>query len=162
MIGVNTAIVSPGSGTFAGVGFAIPSNTVRRIVNQIIKHGKIVKPRIGVFCATDAQSQALLRGTKGVLVVGVEKGSPAEAAGIKFVQFIEIWSNPCCRGVERMEAGIVVNDIVLAVGGKAVTSVEELISIIEEFDIGDLVPITVQRFASDGTPHRVDVNIRTY
>jgi len=83
MIGVNTAIVSPGSGTFAGIGFAIPSNTVRRIVNQLIRHGKIVKPRIGVFCANDSQSKSLLRGRQGVVVVQVEKGSPAEAAGIK-------------------------------------------------------------------------------
>ena len=61
-----------------------------------------------------------------------------------------------------MDAGIVVNDIVLAVGGKPVTSVEELISIIEEFDVGDLVPITLQRIGRDGKPHTVDLNVRTY
>ena len=83
LIGVNTAIVSPGSGTFAGVGFAIPSNTVRRVVNQIIKHGKVIKPRIGLFCAADEQSRPFLRGTSGVLVVGVEDGSPAAKAGIR-------------------------------------------------------------------------------
>ena len=85
LIGVNTAIVSPGSGTFAGVGFAIPSNTVRRVVNQIIKHGKIVKPRIGLFCAADSQTRALLKDSEGVLVIGVEEGSPAQAAGIRCV-----------------------------------------------------------------------------
>lgn len=87
LIGVNTAIVSPGSGTFSGIGFAIPSNTVRRVVNQIIKHGKMVKPRLGLFCATDFQSQSVLRGRLGILVVAVEKGSPAEAAGIRFLVF---------------------------------------------------------------------------
>eukprot|EP00210_Caulerpa_lentillifera_P000128 g123.t1 len=150
LIGVNTAIVSPGSGTFSGIGFAIPSNTVRRVVNQIIKHGKIVKPRLGLFCATDTQSQSLLKGQPGIIVVAVEEGSPAQAAGI--------------RGVQRESGGVVLGDIIVAIGGKPVALLEELLSIIEEFDVGDLVPITVQRFSPNFNkpPIYVDLHIRTY
>lgn len=63
------------------------------------------------------------------------------------------------RGVQRESGGVVLGDVIVAVGGKTVTLLEELLSIIEEFDIGDLVPITVQR--SD-PPTRVDLHIRTY
>lgn len=79
---MNTAIVSPGSGTFAGIGFAIPVNTVRRIVKQLVKHGRIVKPRLGLSVASDNQGQALYR-SNGVVIIHVSEGSPAEQAGLR-------------------------------------------------------------------------------
>lgn len=63
------------------------------------------------------------------------------------------------RGVQRESGGVVLGDIIVAVGGKTVSFIEDLLSIIEEFDIGDLVPITVQR---SNPPTRVDLHIRTY
>lgn len=58
--------------------------------------------------------------------------------------------------------GIVVHDIVTAIGGTQVTSLEELVSIIEAFDVGDIVPITVQRIGADGHPSLITLNVRTF
>lgn len=79
LIGVNTAIYSP-SGASAGVGFAIPVDTVRRVVNQIIRQGKVVRPGLGIICANDSQAKQL--GVTGVLVLGVSENSAAARAGL--------------------------------------------------------------------------------
>jgi len=73
LIGVNTAIYSP-SGASAGIGFAVPVDTVKRIVPQLIEHGKTIQPGIGIQPYTSSRFD-------GVVVVRVAPGSPAEAAG---------------------------------------------------------------------------------
>jgi len=80
LIGVNSAILSP-SGAFAGVGFAIPVDKVSRIVTELIQHGKVIQPTIGVEPAPDQWVERL--GLKGVLVLDVLPGSPAAKAGIR-------------------------------------------------------------------------------
>src|SRR5512142_1817410 len=79
LIGVNTQIASP-SGASAGVGFAVPVDTVNEVVPELIAHGKIVRPRLGVIPATENIAQQL--GVSGVLVLSVTPGSPAQRAGI--------------------------------------------------------------------------------
>src|SRR5207249_6639405 len=74
LIGVNSAIYSP-SGASAGIGFAIPVDTVNRIVPELIRYGKITRPGIGVQAAEDQIAQQL--GVKGVLIVDVVAGSAA-------------------------------------------------------------------------------------
>lgn len=83
LIGVNTMIASP-SGAFAGVGFAVPSNTAAKVVREIVKYGKTIRPWLGVYCAPDAVATRL--GMVGVVVMGVEPGSPADEAGIKAIK----------------------------------------------------------------------------
>jgi len=86
LIGVNMAIYSP-SGASAGIGFSIPVDTVRRVVNQIIRFGKVVRPSMGVNVAEDRVVRSiemqLRKELNGVLVVEVLPKSPAEKAGIK-------------------------------------------------------------------------------
>ena len=79
LIGVNTAIYSP-SGASAGIGFAIPVDEVNRIVPQLIRHGKVVRPGLGVQVAPDHLADEL--GINGVVIVGVQPGSPAAKAGL--------------------------------------------------------------------------------
>ncbi|GMH38725.1 hypothetical protein BSKO_06609 [Bryopsis sp. KO-2023] len=147
LVGVNTAIVSPGSGTFAGIGFAIPSNTVRRIVKQIIRHGRIVKPRLGLAIASDVQGLTLY-GKNGIVIINVDAGSPAHNAGL--------------RGVHQAAGQLYLGDVIVSVGGQEVTNVEEFLSTIEEFDVGDLVPLTVDRHdPSTGRSELKDVHVRT-
>merc|ERR1711908_191766 len=81
LIGVNTAIFSPGGGQFAGnvgIGFAIPVDTVRRVVNQIIRYGKGARPTLGVNVLEDALRKQLARklgrALEGALVVEVVPG----------------------------------------------------------------------------------------
>src|SRR5437867_7446434 len=83
LIGVNTAIYSP-SGVSAGIGFAIPVDTVNRIVAELIRYGKITRPGIGVQLDEQINEQVSQRlGVKGVLVVDVVRGGAAAKAGIQ-------------------------------------------------------------------------------
>ena len=85
LIGINTAIVSQ-SGGFMGIGFAIPSNLARKVTNDILTNGKVVRGWLGVYIQniTPELAQALdLPSMKGVLVSKVQKDSPAEKAGLK-------------------------------------------------------------------------------
>jgi S1-C subfamily serine protease len=136
LIGMNTAIFSP-SGAFAGVGFAVPVDTVNRVVPQLIAKGKYTRPVLGV--STDEQLNQLLAkqlGVKGVAVLNVEPGSPAEAAGLRAAR----------RGAD---GGVVPGDIITAVDGKAVDSVARLVNRLDERKVGDTIKLTVQR---DGKP----------
>ncbi|WPX96796.1 Do family serine endopeptidase [Candidatus Bandiella euplotis] len=91
VIGVNTAIVSPSGGN-VGIGFAIPSNTAKSIINQLIKGGKIQRGWLGIQFLPINQKIAKAFGlgddVRGAIVVDVLKGSPAEKAGIKMSDII--------------------------------------------------------------------------
>ncbi|MEO0236321.1 MAG: DegQ family serine endoprotease [candidate division WOR-3 bacterium] len=85
VIGINTAITSP-SGAFAGVGFAIPVNTAKYVIEQILNKGKVVRGYIGIYPQALTEELAKTYGLdspRGVLVAKVLKDSPAEKAGIK-------------------------------------------------------------------------------
>lgn len=85
VIGVNTAIVS-GSGGYMGIGFAIPSNMAKRIVEQLIGHGAVTRGFLGVTLQpldTDLSAFYKLNGEQGALVTDVVKDSPADQAGVK-------------------------------------------------------------------------------
>lgn len=142
LIGINTLIYSP-SGAFAGVGFAVPVDTVRRVVMQLIKHGRVVRPYLGVKCAPDAISKRL--GIRGVIVASVQAGSGAAAAGLMPVKV----EGP------RMQLG----DIIYAVDGKKVESVEDLLSEVEAHDVGDTVTLSMRRYSDDGPPVETKVRL---
>lgn len=122
LIGVNMAIYSPSSGASAGIGFSIPVDTVRNVVNQIIRYGKVVRPSLGVNVAADQVVKSiemqLRKELRGVLVVEVLNGSPAEAAGIKAT-------------VLRSDGMLELGDLITEVNGEKVVSVEDLLSAIE-------------------------------
>ena len=85
VVGINTAIVAP-SGAFAGIGFAIPINMAKKVMNDLLTKGKVVRGYLGVYIQPvdeDLAKALHLKEPKGALVVEVEKGSPADKAGIK-------------------------------------------------------------------------------
>jgi S1-C subfamily serine protease len=132
LIGINTAIFSP-SGAYAGVGFAVPVDTVNRVVPQLIAKGKYTRPVLGI--STDEQLNQLIAkqlGVKGVAVLKVEPGSPAQAAGLR----------PARAGAD---GSIVPGDIIVAVDGKPVDNVARLVNRLDEHKVGDTVRLTVQR-----------------
>ena len=92
MIGMATAIYSP-SGVSAGVGFAIPADTVKLIVNMLIQNGQIVRPLLGVSILDSKQARQALGITKGILILEVKPGTPAAKAGL--------------RGLKRTDSGII-------------------------------------------------------
>ena len=129
LIGVNTAIYSPAGGN-VGIGFAVPVDTVNQIVPQLISHGKVVRPGLGVVLASDAQARRL--GIRGALVVDVRPGSGAERAGI--------------RPVQRDAAGrLVLGDVIVAVAGRPLESGDDLRDALEAQKVGDRVKVTVER-----------------
>ena len=129
LIGVNTAIYSP-SGASAGIGFAIPVDTVNRIVAELIRYGKVTRPGIGVQIAEDQIADRL--GVKGILVVDVVPGSAAAKAGIR----------PTRReGSGRVRLG----DVITAIDGKKVESANELFLLLENYKVGDVVNVSLLR-----------------
>jgi S1-C subfamily serine protease len=143
LIGVNTAIYSP-SGASAGIGFAIPVDTVNRIVPQLIRDGKIVRVGMGVVLVPDPLLDEL--GIEGALVRTVQPGSAAEQAGIQPTRL-------------RGERDIALGDIIVAVDGKKVTDNERLLSIIDDYQIGDAVTVTVLRNATTNQEQKLDLQV---
>ena len=130
LIGVNTAIASP-SGASAGVSFAVPVDTVNRVVPELIRGVKAARPGLGIEVVPDRLTRERL-GLKGVLIARVRPGSPAAQAGL--------------RGMAEDEAGdIVLGDLIVAVDGKPVEMLDELQKILGAHRVGDTVVVTVIR-----------------
>lgn len=136
LIGVNTMIASP-SGAFAGVGFAIPVAAVARVVRQLVKYGHTKRPWLGVYCLPDQMTKMLQKRLgsgavgPGVLIVGVDQGSPAAGLGLR----------PTFR---TPRGDIAIGDEIIAVQGRRVTSSEELVETIEDHKIGETISLSVR------------------
>jgi S1-C subfamily serine protease len=132
LIGINTAIFSP-SGAYAGIGFAVPVDTVNRVVPQLIAEGRYIRPSLGISVDEDINRlTAEQLGVRGVMVLRVQPGSAAEAAGLR------------AATLDR-DGDIVPGDIILAVEGQPVESVAELLSALDERQIGDRVSLRIWR-----------------
>ena len=131
LIGINTAIYSP-SGASAGIGFAVPVDTVVRVVPQLIQHGRYVRPALGIEVdETLNQRLAAATGVQGVYVLRVQPRGAAEQAGL--------------QGVRMTPQGLVPGDVIVAVEGKPVTSVGALLARLDDFRVGDTVRLSVRR-----------------
>lgn len=129
LIGMNTQIVSP-SGAFAGIGFAVPADTVSRTVPELIKHGKLIRPGLGISLVPDAMARRW--GVQGVIIGKVGRGSTAERAGL--------------RGSRETSGGrIELGDILVGVDGKPVETIDDLMALMEQHKVGDQVIIDYVR-----------------
>ncbi len=131
LIGVNTAIYSP-SGASAGIGFAVPVDTVMRVVPQLIATGRYARPALGID-SDDEINDSLKRtfGVDGVFVLRVEPGSGAERAGLK--------------AAARTVRGVVPGDVVVALAGKPVSRFGDLQARLDDYRIGEAVELTLLR-----------------
>jgi S1-C subfamily serine protease len=128
LIGVNTAIFSP-TGTSAGIGFAIPVDEVNRIVPELIRHGKVIRPDLGVQLAEDSWTKS--KKLEGVMIWWVRPDGPAGQAGLK--------------GIRRTRQAAYFGDIITAVDGQPVHNREELYSQLEKHKVGESVTLTISR-----------------
>jgi S1-C subfamily serine protease len=129
LIGVNTAIFSP-SGTYAGIGFAIPVDTVQWVVPDLIQYGRVMRPSFGVQVASQQVARQL--GINGALVLEVNPGSPAARAGL--------------RPTVRNERGnLVLGDVIVAVEGQPVRTSGDLVLLLEQRSAGDSIRVTIVR-----------------
>jgi S1-C subfamily serine protease len=132
LIGVNTAIYSP-SGASAGIGFAVPVDTMNRVVPQLIATGRYQRPTLGIGIDEDWNRRLQHAfGVRGVVILSVARGSGAAAAGLK-------------AATMRADGSIVAGDIIVAVAGKPVTSVAELLGRLDDLEVGASVTITLVR-----------------
>ena len=130
LIGMNTAILSP-SKAFAGIGFAVPVDDINRVVPQLIAHGKVIRPQLGVQLASDEVAHQLGI-KKGALILKVQPDSAAAKAGL--------------HGTDRNEDGrIQLGDVIIAVDGKDVDSGEDLRTILQQYEPGNTVTLTLMR-----------------
>ena len=137
VIGMNTAIFSS-TGVYSGVGFAVPSNTITRIVPALIQQGSYAHPWLGISGGSItpdlAQSADLPRNFKGVVVGSVQPGSPADKAGL--------------RGISQdiMDVNPHIGDIITAIDRHPVKRIDDIINYIESHkSVGDNVNVTVNR-----------------
>ena len=155
VIGVNSQIISPNRAS-AGIGFAVPSNTVRRVVPQLIAQGRYSHPWLGVGPAslTPEWAQALRQAgmevpvEEGLIVVEVASGGPADQAGIHGPDQVVRFGNV------RIPVGM---DIIVALNGEPLTDLRKLTVYLEtETQVGDTVEVTIIR---DGDERNVQVTL---
>ncbi|OGD30863.1 MAG: 2-alkenal reductase, partial [Candidatus Aminicenantes bacterium RBG_19FT_COMBO_58_17] len=129
-IGVNTAIYSP-SGAYAGVGFAVPIDTINRIVPQLIAFGKVIQPGLGVQVVEDSVAKQV--GIKeGVLILDVDRRGAAARAGIMPTRY-------------DSEGNVVLGDIIVAIEGQDIKTSDDLYKALERYNVGDEVRVEVIR-----------------
>lgn len=127
LIGINTMIFSGGGAASAGLGFAIPVDTVKNIVPQLIKYGKVIRPGLGVAILEDYYA-ARFGMRDGVMIKFVDPKGPAGKAGL--------------RGITRNRYGeYYFGDIITGIDAHPVKSYDDLFSVIDNYKIGDVVKV---------------------
>jgi S1-C subfamily serine protease len=128
VIGVNTAIYSPSGGS-AGIGFAIPSATVARVVPELIRTGRYSPPTLGLVFDPRINAAINRQGLAGAVVLDVQRGSPAAQAGVEPAQLLRDG---------RVRPGYVVT----AVEGEPVATLDDLLAILDAHQPGDTIEVT--------------------
>ncbi len=137
LIGVNTAIYSPSGGS-AGIGFAVPVDVVNRVVPEIIRYGRVIRPGLGITVANDMITHRF--GLDGVLIINIMPKSTAENAGL--------------QGTQQVGGDIIFGDIITAIDQQKVSNTDDLRNILDRYKVGDEVSLTVLR---DNKPVNVKV-----
>jgi S1-C subfamily serine protease len=132
LIGITTAIFSP-SGASAGVGFAVPVDTVNRVVPQLIASGRYIRPTLGIEIdeGINRRLGEMLQ-TGGVFVLRVQPGSAAEQAGLRSARV-------------AADGSLVEVDVIVALDDRAISGVGELLGRLDDYKVGDTVRLAVQR-----------------
>ncbi|CAM9443192.1 unnamed protein product [Ectocarpus fasciculatus] len=131
IIGMNTAIYSPSGGS-AGIGFAIPIDTLKTVVGTIIQKGRVSRPIIGITFLESARANTVGI-KKGVLVLDVKEGTSAANSGL--------------RPTTRTQLG----DIIVAIDNQEINTEADLFKVLESRKPGDEIAITAERVTEDGT-----------
>jgi S1-C subfamily serine protease len=129
LIGMNTMIY--GSSTSTGVGFAVPVDTIRKIVPQIIQYGKVIRPDLGgvTFVRDEIARRSKV---EGAVVMEVDRGSEAYDQGL--------------RGLYRDRFGrLLIRDVITAIDEMKIASYDDLFTALDGYKIGDTVTLTVER-----------------
>jgi len=132
LIGMNTAIASR-TGQSAGVGFAIPSSLIARVVPQLIAHGRVIRPEIGI--------QMVKVTEKGMLIAKLTPDGPAARAGLRGPQVVKKRRGPLSWDTIDFAAA----DLITAIDGEPIKNADDFLTAIESKQPGDRVDLTVVR-----------------
>lgn len=139
LVGITTAIYSP-SGASAGIGFAVPVDSVNRVVPQLIRNGKYIGPSLGIRIDEELNQRLTeLLKVRGVVVLRASSAQ-APAGGLRVTTV---------AGDGRIALG----DVITAVDGKPVASVSQLMARLDDFKPGDTIAVTVLRQGRSSTLH---------
>jgi S1-C subfamily serine protease len=141
LIGMTTAIYSP-TGAYAGIGFAIPVDTLQRAVPEILRHGHAVRPSLEAQFFPDSLLERI--GIDGVLIARLKPDGAAAKAGLRATRHVP---------GEDPEWG----DLIVAVEGQAVKSHDELLAALEHYSVGDRVKLTVVRDLGTKQERKVEI-----
>ena len=131
LIGMNTMIFSQ-SGSSSGVGFALPVNTIKRLAPQLIKHGKVIRPALGIIILPPHLMSRFDLQPDLVVIAGVAPKGAAKRAGL--------------NGMSRDQFGrVYLGDIILKIDGYKVTNLDTIYQLLDKYKVGDRVIITFQR-----------------
>lgn len=140
LIGMNTMIVSQ-SGTSSGVGFAVPVDTIKEVVPQVIQYGRVIRPGIGASLLDDQYARRL--GIEGAVIVEVPSESAAYRAGL--------------RGLARDRNGrLYIRDVIVGIDRFKISSYDDFYNALDNYRIGDVVSLTVKR---DSEERKVQVTL---
>jgi S1-C subfamily serine protease len=140
LIGMNTMIYSQ-TGASSGIGFAVPVDTIKRVVPQLIKYGKVIRPGLGISLLQEQYSRRY--NIEGVAVLQVEPNGPADRAGIK--------------GLGRNRYGqLYIRDVIIGIDDHKITSYDDLYNTLDNYRVGDSVTVTVER---DGEKRKVRLTL---
>ena len=131
LIGMNTVIFST-SGSSAGLGFAVPVDTIKEVVPQLISHGKVIRPGLGIGLVPENMKTRLLGDSKGIIISHIDENGGAAKAGLK--------------GLTHDRYGrMYLGDIILKVEGQPVNSLDDIYQILETKKVGDQVEVEYRR-----------------
>jgi len=136
LIGMNTAIASR-TGQNTGVGFAIPVSALSRVVPELIRHGRVIRPETGISRVFETEH--------GLIVASVARGGPAENAGLKGFRLVRERrrQGPFVYEIQRIDRSQA--DLIVAVDGKPVKTVDEFLTRVEKKRPGETVVLTIIR-----------------
>ncbi len=140
LVGVNTAIYSP-SGASAGIGFAIPVDTVNRIVPQLLNHGNVTRPVLGINYVAD--HIAARYGVRGVAVMRAVPGGAAAKAGV-------VGAAPTGGGQ------FILGDVIVKLDGVEITRTDDLFDVLEKHQVGETVTLEL---VNNGKARTVQVTL---
>ena len=131
LVGVNTAIYSPSGGS-SGIGFAIPVNTVERIIPELITYGQVQTPILGIIQIPQPDYYRDLWNIEGVIVLDVVQGTDPEKFGM--------------RGLQRVQRGqIQLGDVIFEIDGQAVENEDDYANVMEQHRAGDVLTVKTRR-----------------
>jgi S1-C subfamily serine protease len=143
LIGMNTMIFST-SGSSAGLGFAVPVETIKMIVPQLITHGKVIRPGLGISILEDRYKEMFNLPQKGAILRYVDEDGPAGKAGLK--------------GMMQDSYGrLYLGDTLIAIDGTPVSGLDDIFQKLEKYKIGETVEVTYLR---EGKASKVKIKLQ--